>query len=117
MSFEAAITELCASCPGSVGAAIVDPDGIPVAVTESEVALEDIGAEFATIVQAVEDAERELRHGTLRQLVVYANELALILTLMGGGYLLLLLLDSDGLLGKGRFLSRLVGERLYDEFI
>ncbi len=117
MSFQAAITELCESCPGSVGAAIVDPDGIPVAVTESEVVLEDIGAEFAAIVQGVEEAERELRHGSLRQLIVYTNELALILTLMGGGYFLLLLLHSDGLLGKGRFLSRLVGERLYDEFI
>jgi predicted regulator of Ras-like GTPase activity (Roadblock/LC7/MglB family) len=117
VSFQAAITELCESCPGSVGAAIVDPDGIPVAVTESEVVLEDIGAEFAAIVQGVEEAERELRHGSLRQLIVCTNELALILTLMGGGYFLLLLLHSDGLLGKGRFLSRLVGERLYDEFI
>ena len=117
MSFEAAITELCASCPGSLGAAIVDPDGIPVALTDSEVALEDVGAEFATIVQGVEDAERELRHGTLRQLIVYADEMALIMTIMGGGYLLLLLLETDGLLGKGRFLSRLVGERLYNEFI
>lgn len=117
MSFEAAITELCASCPGSLGAAIVDPDGIPVALTDSEVALEDVGAEFATIVQGVEDAERELRHGSLRQLIVYADEMALIMTIMGGGYLLLLLLETDGLLGKGRFLSRLVGERLYNEFI
>ena len=117
MRFDEAVSELCSGCPGALGAAIVDPDGIPVAATPDGGRLEDVGAQFATIIREVQQAERELHHGGLEQLTVYGEGSTLILTLMGGGYFLVLLLGSDGLLGKGRFLSRVTGERLYDEFV
>ena len=40
-----------------------------------------------------------------------------ILTSLAAGYFLVLVLNRDGLAGKGRFLSRLTGERLYSEFV
>jgi len=117
VSFQDAVAHLVDACPGAVGAAIVDPEGIPVVIEPRDAELEDVGAEFATIVREVEQAERELQHGTLQQFTVYAEDAALVVTLMSGGYYLVLQLEPTGLLGKGRFLSRVVGEQLYSEFI
>ena len=48
--------ELLERCPGARGAAIVDPDGIPVAVNPDDAALEALGTEFSSIVSGVERA-------------------------------------------------------------
>ncbi len=116
MTLHTAVDELISGCPGALGAAIVDPDGIPVVVQPRDASLEDIGAEFATIIREVDEAERELHHGQLQQFVVTADQAVLIVTLMNEGYYLVLQLRRDGLVGKGRFLSRVTGEKLYSEF-
>jgi predicted regulator of Ras-like GTPase activity (Roadblock/LC7/MglB family) len=104
-------------CPGAQGAAIVDPDGIPVTVHPDDSALEALGTEFSSIVGGVERTGREFHHGGLQQLSVYAENAVVILTSLAAGYFMVLVLNRDGLAGKGRFLSRLAGERLYSEFI
>jgi predicted regulator of Ras-like GTPase activity (Roadblock/LC7/MglB family) len=95
--------ELVERCPGARGAAIVDPDGIPVVVLPDEATLEALGTEFASII--------------VQQLSVYAENAVVILTSLAAGYSLVLVLNRDGLAGKGRFMSRLTGERLYSEFV
>ncbi len=117
MSLQSAVTELLGACPGAVGAAIVDPDGIPVVIQPREAALEEAGAELALVVRDVERAERELDHGRLQQLTVRSDRTVLVVTLMNAGYCLLLQMEPGGLIGKGRFLSRVTGEKLYSEFI
>ncbi len=117
MNFDQAVADLIDGCPGACGAAIVDPDGIPVAARPRGAALEVLAAEFASIVRNVGEAGRELSHGGLRQLWVSAEAAEVVVTCMGGGYFLLLLLDPDALTGRGRFQSRLLGERLYAEFL
>ena len=111
------MSSLVASCPGARGAAIVDPDGIPVVVTPDDSALEALGTEFASVVGGIERAGSEFDHGDFRQLEVYADKAVVILTTLASGYFLVLVLNRDGLAGKGRFLSRLAGERLYSEFV
>ena len=117
MNFGQVIEELLAECPGSRGAAIVDPDGIPVVTHPHGTGLEVLGAEFASVVREVDDAGREFRHGGLQQFFVTAENAVVILTSIAAGYFLMLVLDRGGLVGKARFLSRLAGERLYPEFI
>ena len=117
MNFEQPIQQLLEDCPGARGAAIVDPDGIPVVVSPDDATLETLGAELATIVRDLVDAGREFHHGDLEQLAVFAEDAVIILTTIAAGYFLVLVLSRDGLTGKGRFLSRLVRTRLYSEFI
>lgn len=117
MSFEQPLTDLVDRCPGATGVAIVDGDGIQVAVVPPESSLEALGAELATVVREVEQAGRELKHGALRQFSVQAEKSVIILTTLAAGYFLVLMLSPDGLVGKARFLSRLTGQRLYSEFI
>jgi len=50
VTFEESMKELLESCPGARGAAIVDPDGIPVVVNPEGESLEVLGAELATIL-------------------------------------------------------------------
>ena len=117
MTFEESMKELLESCPGARGAAIVDPDGIPVVVSPEDGSLEVLGAELATILHDLAVAARELQHGQLEQCSVFAEDAVIILTTITAGYFLVLVLGREGLAGKGRFLSRLVRSRLYSEFI
>jgi len=117
LNFEQEMINLVERCPGSRGAAIVDPDGIPVVLAPHDASLEALGTEFAAIVAGVERTEREFDHGELQQLSVYAENAAVILTSLAAGYFLVLVLDRSALVGKGRMLSRLTGSRLYSEFI
>ncbi len=117
MTFEESMKELLESCPGARGAAIVDPDGIPVVVSPEDGSLEVLGAELATILHDLAVAARELQHGQLEQCSVFAEDAVIILTTIAAGYFLVLVLGREGLAGKGRFLSRLVRTRLYSEFI
>jgi predicted regulator of Ras-like GTPase activity (Roadblock/LC7/MglB family) len=117
VSFEESIKELLESCPGARGAAIVDPDGIPVAVSPEDGSLEVLGAELATVLHDLAEAARELKHGQLQQCSVFAEDAVIILTTIAAGYFLVLVLGRDGSAGRGRFKSRIVRARLYSEFI
>jgi len=117
VTFEESMKELLESCPGARGAAIVDPDGIPVVVNPEDESLEVLGAELATILHDLAEASRELQHGQLEQCSVFAEGAIIILTTIAAGYFLVLVISRDGLAGKGRFLSRRTSARLYSEFI
>jgi len=117
VSFDESMKELLEGCPGARGAAIVDPDGIPVVVSPEDGSLEILGAELATILHDLAEAARELQHGQLEQCSVFAGDAVIILTTIASGYFLVLVISRNGLAGKGRFLSRLVRARLYSEFI
>ena len=117
MNFEESMQRLLENCPGAQGAAIVDPDGIPVVVTPREGSLETLGAELATILRDLAEAAREFQHGQLKQCSIFAENAIIILTTIAAGYFLILVMSRDGLAGKGRFQSRLAGARLNSEFI
>ena len=117
MSFEESMKELLESCPGARGAAVVDPDGIPVVVAPHDEQLEGLIAELAAIIKSLEQAGREFEHGPLHQLSVFAEKKVVILTSIVAGYFLMLVLDRPGLVGKARLLSRLTSARLYTEFV
>lgn len=116
MSFDEVVSDLLHGCPEARGAAIVDPDGIPVVAYPSGSALEVLCAEFASILREVGQAGREFHHGALRQFSVHAERVIIILTSLAEGYFLLLVLDTGAVVGRARFLSRVAGERLYPEF-
>jgi predicted regulator of Ras-like GTPase activity (Roadblock/LC7/MglB family) len=117
VNFSSEIARLVERCPGARGAAIVDPDGIPVAATPADRSLEALGTELAAVVAGIDRTGREFDHGKLEQLSVWAENAQVILTSLAAGYFLLLVLDRGALAGKGRLASRLVGARLYSEFV
>lgn len=117
MNFEAEITRLVERCPGSRGAAIVDPDGIPVVTVPDSQSLEALGTELAAVVAGVDRTGREFDHGSLEQLSVWAEQAVVVMTSLAAGYFLVLVMDRTAMVGRGRLLSRLAGVRLYSEFV
>jgi len=117
VNFEEPMQRLMDDCPRAQGAAIVGPDGIPVVVTPREGSLETLGVELAGILRDLAKAAREFQHGRLEQCSVFAEDAIIILTTINAGYFLILVMSRDGLAGKARFQSRVVGARLYSEFI
>jgi len=117
MSFHAVVSQIVASCRGVVGGAVVDPDGIPVVMVSRNESMEEIGAEVAAILSEMSQAERELQHGEIQQLTVETGNTATVVTLIDEGYFILLQMESGGLLGKARFLSRVAAERLRADFV
>ena len=63
MTFEATVRDIIENCPGSLAAAIIDPDGIPVVVDPPRPEIEVLGAEMASLVREMNQAGRELDHG------------------------------------------------------
>lgn len=117
MNFNQAIRELIERCPGCRAAAIVDPDGIPVVVEPDSIEVETLGAELAALIKEIDQAGRELEHGSVLQFTVAAENAKIVLTTMAAGYFLVIVLEPDGVAGRAQFLSRLTGERLHAEFI
>ena len=117
MNFEDVLESLLERCPDARGAAIVDPDGIAVAVQPDGGVPETVCVEFAAIIGQVMSAGREFQHGQLRQLSVISDRALVMVTVLAAGYFLLLLHQDGGLPGRSRFLSRLVAERIHSEFV
>lgn len=117
MAFEAAVREVVERCPGAQAAAIVDADGIPVVAVGGDDRLEELAAQYSTVLREIQRAARELNHGQLRQVQVEAESLGVVLTAISAGYFLILLLQSSAIKGQARFLCRLASQRLYSEFI
>lgn len=117
MNFDRAIRDLIDRCPGCRAAAIVDPDGIPVAVEPDSIEVETLGAELASLIKDIDIAGRELDHGSVRQFTVAAQNAKIVLTTISAGYFLVIVLEPAGVTGQAQFLSRLTGERLHSEFI
>ena len=117
MTFEETVKDILNTCPGATAVSIVDPDGIPVVVEPFQPEVEVLGAEMASMVREMNNAGRELDHGTLRQFSAAADLAQIVLTTMAAGYFLMVLMKPDAVAGRVRLASRLAGERLYSEFI
>ena len=117
MAFEDEVRAVMERCSGARGVAIVDGDGIPVVAADQDGRLEELAAEYSTVVREIQRAARELDHGDVSQLTVEAEFLTIVLTSIAAGYFFVVLLGRDGLAGKARFLSRLASARLHSEFI
>lgn len=117
MSFEETVGRLLTECPGAEAVAVVAPDGIPVVIEPAGTDLEMFGAEMASVVREMNQASRELNHGSLRQFFATTDRAQVVLTPLASGYFLMVLLTPDAMTGQARLISRLAGERLHSEFV
>jgi predicted regulator of Ras-like GTPase activity (Roadblock/LC7/MglB family) len=117
MTFEAALVGLQA-CPGVMGTAIADTDGIVVeAFGGFEGGVDEIVGEYSNFLREVASANRELQLGELEQLVVAGEKRTVLVTLITSLYFLLTVVSGEGNPGKARFVSRIAAHRLRHEFV
>jgi len=105
---------------GSLGALIMGTDGIAVdkvlGEAGSDLNLDIAAAEFTSLVRNAQRAGKDTGLGGLREIVVSLEGAILIMRLLSKDYFIVLALDANGNLGRGRFELRKVELKLSKEF-
>jgi predicted regulator of Ras-like GTPase activity (Roadblock/LC7/MglB family) len=105
---------------GSLGALIMGTDGIAVEKALAEAGkdanLDIAAAEFTSLVRGAQRAGTDLGLGNLRELVVSLDDSIILMRLLSRDYFVVLALNPDGNLGRGRFELRKAELQLAREF-
>jgi predicted regulator of Ras-like GTPase activity (Roadblock/LC7/MglB family) len=105
---------------GCLGALIMGTDGIAVEKVLGEAGadanLDVAAAEFTSLVRSAQRAGHETGLGGLRELVVSLESAILIMRLLSKDYFVVLAINSQGNLGRGRFELRKAELKLAKEF-
>jgi predicted regulator of Ras-like GTPase activity (Roadblock/LC7/MglB family) len=90
---------------GARALSLIDKDGIPVesVSTDPDLDLELLAAELITQSRSISDDHRELGVGEVQQFSVSTDRLTLMVSSVGKGYYLLLVLGPGGNYGRARF--------------
>lgn len=105
---------------GSLGALIMGTDGIAVEKVLGEAGIDanlDVAAaEFTSLVRSAQRAGTDTGLGGLRELVVSLETATLLMRLLSRDYFVVLAMNSQGNLGRGRFELRKAELKLAKEF-
>jgi predicted regulator of Ras-like GTPase activity (Roadblock/LC7/MglB family) len=90
---------------GVLAMSLVDQDGISVESVSSDpdLDLELLSAELITQARAISEHHRELEVGEMQQLSVTTDRLTVMVSWLGNGYYLLLVLGPGASYGRARF--------------
>jgi predicted regulator of Ras-like GTPase activity (Roadblock/LC7/MglB family) len=114
MSFRSILRSIVEECGGGLGAVLMGVDGIPIEeyvtdrIPEGPLQ-EDIGSagvEFSRILEEIRKAADALGGGAVTETVVALARMNLVFRPIDGDTFLALVLDTDGNLGKARYLIR-----------
>ncbi|HEX2252231.1 MAG TPA: roadblock/LC7 domain-containing protein [Thermoanaerobaculia bacterium] len=99
------LTRISNRVPGALALCLVDADGIPVESVSADggLDLDLLAAELVNQVRAISGDHRDLGVGEVNQLSVSTDRLTLMVSSVGEGYYLLLVLGPEGSYGRARF--------------
>ena len=105
---------------GSLGALIMGTDGIAVEKVLGEAGMDanlDVAAaEFTSLVRSAQRAGTDTGLGGLRELVISLEGAVMLMRLLSRDYFVVLALNSQGNIGRGRFELRKAELQLAKEF-
>ena len=105
---------------GSLGALIMGTDGIAVEKVLGEAGMDanlDVAAaEFTSLVRSAQRAGNDTGLGGLRELVISLEGAVMLMRLLSRDYFVVLALNSQGNIGRGRFELRKAELKLAKEF-
>ncbi len=109
MSFETILREIVTQCPGCIGVALMNSDGIPIAEVggageSDEVTL--LGVEFGRVLDEARKVASTVNGGELGELVIAMARTQVVLRALDRETFFVLALDPTGNLGKARYLLR-----------
>lgn len=118
MELNKAISEILLREQSVVAAIILDKDGIVVA-EESKTGdknAQELAVEYSTVMKQILKVTDYLNVGALEEILVYTEKSIIVIRLITREYYLILIVNSDGNIGKAKYLAKLTGERLEKEF-
>ena len=106
--FQERLSELADRIRGTEALSLVARDGIPVeSVTRSDaVDVEVLAAELLAQLRSVSDNQMELGVGVVSQLALTTERFSLVVSAVSDEYYLLLVLGTDGSIGRARYEMR-----------
>jgi predicted regulator of Ras-like GTPase activity (Roadblock/LC7/MglB family) len=96
------LTSLTAAVEGSIGAALVGLDGIPIESLSRGLDSVDAGAEYSAILGDARKASQDLNLGQIRGLFILTDRMGLLFSLLKSEYFLMLAVENLGNWGKAR---------------
>lgn len=99
---------------GAHAAILMGFDGIPVdAYTGNSTSdIETIGMEFSVLLREIQSAAVQLEAGNANEITIRTEKFSTILRILNDEYFLAITVDSDGNLGKARYLLRMAVPKL-----
>ncbi|MCD6527540.1 MAG: roadblock/LC7 domain-containing protein [Desulfuromonas sp.] len=108
--FKSFLQNVIEQTPGARSIVLMGCDGIAVdQVNRAESMVEDthnIVVEFAAVVKELIHTTTLLSVGDLEEVTVKCENLTIVITMLNAEYFVALLLDTDGHIGKGRYLLK-----------
>lgn len=103
---------------GGLASMLMDFEGIPVESYTKDGApfdIETVGAEVSVVVKAIQRATMMLEAGDTKEVAFKSDKLLTIIRVLNDSYFVMLTMQPDGNLGKGRFQLRVVAPALVEE--
>jgi predicted regulator of Ras-like GTPase activity (Roadblock/LC7/MglB family) len=102
--FKEVLTGIRDRVEGTRALSIIDLEGIAVeTVSDGEVSIDTLGAEFGGFLKSVMLSNTELNTGSVEQFSLVTDRYVIFLSSVTGEYFILLVLDRDGNYGRARF--------------
>jgi predicted regulator of Ras-like GTPase activity (Roadblock/LC7/MglB family) len=121
MSFEAHLKAVVSGVEGSVACSLMGFDGIAVetysssANVGSSVDVQGAWIEYSSILSQLKNTAEILRTGSVVEVHVGTEKLLTLIRLVNNDYFVVLGMNPEGNLGKGRYLLRLIAPQLKSE--
>jgi hypothetical protein len=118
MSFGEHLQRVVQQTPGCVNCTLMGFDGIGVETAEGEggsARVADAHVEYALLATQMRTASAGLDTGELQEVCIRSDGLVTVLRPLTQEYLVAASFRSDGLIGKGRYLLRVIAPRLLEE--
>jgi len=108
MSFVESLRRVTNNLKDSKGIALVGMDGIVVEEHKKDptLDLQSLGAEYSAMMREVQRVNSSLQIGDIREVSVLTDKVIVISRQLSKEYFLVLVVEPEGNLGKGRFLIR-----------
>lgn len=108
MSFVESLRRVTNNLKDSKGIALVGMDGIVVEEHKKDptLDLQSLGAEYSSMMREVQKTSAALQMGDAREVSVLTDKAIVITRQISPEYFLVLVVESEGNFGKGRFLMR-----------
>ncbi len=109
MNFDEQLRQILTTTDGAQAALLMGMDGISVAEVKGEgclLSLQEIAVEYSRILSEIIKVAQGNNLGGLTELVIALDKYRLLFRFVNPNYFILLLLSSEGNLGRGRYLLR-----------
>jgi predicted regulator of Ras-like GTPase activity (Roadblock/LC7/MglB family) len=118
MSFKEILRETVAGSTGGVGALLMAYDGIAVDEYRLEAVpldLQALSVEYASLFKGINQTVASLKTGAVEEVTVLSGLSRVVMRKVDDEYFVVLVLEKDGNLGKGRYLLQRAAFRIREE--